>query len=117
MDGLKKFLRPEFLARVDEIVAFRTLDEEDYKQIAALMADELRPALKEHGVLFSCTDEALAFIAHAAYGQPNGARDIRRQLRKLVEDPICMLLSEHPNDPPALVSAVVKDGTVVLETA
>lgn len=117
MDGLKKFLRPEFLARVDEVVAFRNLDEEDYKKIAALMAAELRPALKEHGVLFNCTDEALAFIAHEAFGQKNGARDIRRQLRKLVEDPICMILAEHPNDPPALMSAVVKDGVVALETA
>lgn len=117
MDGLKKFLRPEFLARVDEVVAFRTLDEEDYKQIAALMANELRPALKEHDVLFNCTEEVLAFVAHEAYGQKNGARDIRRQLRKLVEDPICMILAEHPSDPPALMSAVVKDGKVALETA
>ncbi|MEG1943151.1 MAG: AAA family ATPase, partial [Angelakisella sp.] len=117
MDGLKKFLRPEFLARVDEVVAFRSLNEEDYKKIAALMVGDLRPALKEHGVIFNCTDEALAFIAHKAFGQPNGARDIRRQLRKLVEDPICMILSEHPNDPPALMSAVVKDDAIALETA
>lgn len=117
MDGLKQFLRPEFLARVDEVVVFRPLDEEDYQKIAALMADELRPALKEHGVLFNIDAEALELLAKQAFGQKNGARDIRRELRRQVEDPICVILTEHPNDPPMLMKAVVKEGKIVIETA
>ncbi|MEG2087241.1 MAG: ATP-dependent Clp protease ATP-binding subunit [Angelakisella sp.] len=117
MDGLKQFLRPEFLARVDEVVVFRPLSEEDYRRICLLLLEELRPALKEHNVLLGVDDEAVALIAKLAFAQKNGARDIRRQLRKLVEDPICLMLSQAPDNPPPLIKAVVKDGAVVLETA
>ena len=117
LTALRDFLRPEFLARVDEIVVFRPLDQEDFKKIAQLMADELKPGLLERGVHFDCSDEALALIAQEAYGHRNGARDIRKELRRTVEDPICLMLAEHPEDHPALMKAVVKDGKIVIETA
>lgn len=117
MDALKQFLRPEFLARVDEIVVFNALTEQDYVAIAGLMSSELAPALREHGVIFSIAPEALALLAKLAYGQKNGARDIRRQLRKLVEDPICLMLSQNPDNPPALIKAVANEDSVVLQTS
>ena len=116
-EGLKQFLRPEFLARVDEIVVFRSLDLEDYRKITALEAHDMEAPLREHGVIFSVGEDALDIIAESAFGMKNGARDIRRQLRRLVEDPICMMLSENPQNPPSLIKAVAKDGEVVLETA
>ena len=116
MDGLRKFLRPEFLARVDEVVVFNPLTKDDYKEIARLMTAHMKISLKEYGVLFSITEEALAWIGEKSHGTKNGAREIRRQTRKHIEDPICMMIAEKGDDLPALMSVVVKDDKIELET-
>ena len=77
MKSLSEFLRPEFLARVDEVVVFRPLGEEDYRRIAGLMLGELKEPLTEKGIKFGWDDSALAYIAHKAYGKKSGARDLR----------------------------------------
>ncbi len=114
MKSLREFLRPEFLARIDEIVVFRPLSQEDFEKIAALMLEELKPVLLEKGVRFSWTPEVLTLVAKEAYGHKSGARDIRRVIRKWVEDPICTLLAQRMEDPPALMLAQVEDGKVTL---
>ncbi|MEG1849754.1 MAG: ATP-dependent Clp protease ATP-binding subunit, partial [Oscillospiraceae bacterium] len=75
--ALSEFLRPEFLARVDEVVLFRHLGVEDFKKIAALMLDELKAPLAEREVKFGYDDASLAWIAERAFGKKAGARDIR----------------------------------------
>ena len=88
MKGLRDFLRPEFLGRVDEIVVFDPLTEEDYQKIAGLMLDEMKQPLLENGITFAYDDKATAYIAHKAYGGKLGARDIRHVIRAEVEDKI-----------------------------
>ncbi len=92
--ALRDFLRPEFLARVDEIIAFRNLDFEDFKKIAALNLDELKEPLSEKGISFAYEDSALELIAKKSFGNASGARDIRRVIRKEFEDPLCLMLVE-----------------------
>ncbi len=92
MKGLRDFLRPEFLGRVDEIVVFNPLTEENYADIAALMLDEMKEPLAEKGIEFSYDRQACEYIAHKSYNQKLGARDIRRVIRSEVEDKIAELI-------------------------
>ena len=115
--SLRQFLRPEFLARVDEVVVFRPLTEEDMQKIAALMLEELKKGLAEREIKFGWDDGVLRLAATEAYGHKSGARDLRNVLRRRVEDPICTLLAGCPEQPPALIHAEEKDGEIVLVTA
>ena len=81
MKALREFLRPEFLGRIDEIVVFNPLTEENFAGIAGLMLDEMKSPLEEKHISLRYTDKALKTIAHKAYGQKLGARDIRRVIR------------------------------------
>jgi len=115
LKALKEFLRPEFLARIDEIVVFRPLDEENYEKIAALMLDELKTGLDERGIKLGYTPEALKIIAHQSFGKESGARDIRRIIRQKVEDPLCLTIALSTDNPPALVMVAVNpDGTDIM---
>ena len=84
--ALSRFLRPEFLNRVDEVVTFRSLDENDFVKIAAIMMGELQMALAERGIKLSFTDAALAIIAKESYSHKYGARNMRRYIQTHVED-------------------------------
>lgn len=88
MKALRDFLRPEFISRIDEIIVFRPLNEENYAGIAALMLEEMRVPLAEKGISLAYTQEALGLIAKEAFGKQYGAREIRRVLRDRVEDAI-----------------------------
>ncbi len=90
--GLREFLRPEFLGRVDEIVVFNPLTKENYEQIAGLMLNEMKAPLEEKLIFFSYDSEATKLIAEKAYGKKSGARDIRHVIRKEVEDKIAALI-------------------------
>ncbi|MDP4119650.1 MAG: ATP-dependent Clp protease ATP-binding subunit [Bacillota bacterium] len=88
MKALQEFLRPEFVARVDEIIVFRPLDFEDFKKIAGLMLQEYIETLAEKGIKMSYDDKACELIANQSVGGKSGARDIRNFIRKNVEDKI-----------------------------
>ncbi|MCM1529282.1 MAG: ATP-dependent Clp protease ATP-binding subunit [Alistipes sp.] len=98
MKGLKEFLRPEFIARIDEIVVFKQLTKEDYAQIAALMLDEMKEPLGEKNLTLSYTEKALELIAEKAYGKSYGARDIRRVIRQEIEDRVAEIIIESSSD-------------------
>ena len=115
--ALSQFLRPEFLGRIDEIVTFRQLDEKDYEKIAALMLQELVDPMKEKGITFGWDEAVLALIAKEAYGNKSGARDLRRVIRRQVEDPICTLLVEQIDGQVALIKAIDKDGKIEIVSA
>lgn len=95
MKALRDFLRPEFLGRVDEIVVFNQLSEENYAAIAGLMLDEMKSPLSEQGIELRYTDEALKLIAHKAHGHKLGARDIRRVIRSEIQDKIAEVIVEN----------------------
>ncbi len=84
--ALEGFLRPEFINRVDEIITFRQLEENDFVLIAAILLDELRLALAEKHIELTYTDSALAVIAKHSYSRKYGARNMRRYIQKEIED-------------------------------
>ena len=92
--ALSEFLRPEFLSRVDDIIVFKQLTEDDFFDISKLMLDEYTDALSEKGIAFSYDDEARRYLAKKAYGGPSGARDLRNLIRKEVEDKIANAIVE-----------------------
>ena len=85
--ALSQFLRPEFLGRVDEVITFKPLSEETLQGIAALMLDEYKPSMEAKGIAYSYTPAAPAALVHKSQGGKFGARDLRRTIRKAVEDP------------------------------
>ena len=112
MKALRDFLRPEFLGRIDEIVVFNPLTEENYAGIAALMLDEMKSPLEEKHISLRYTDEALKTIAHKAYGQKLGARDIRRVIRNEVEDKIAELLIDKGEGAVSAVAISADNGEI-----
>ncbi len=95
MKGLRDFLRPEFLARVDEIVAFAPLSEESYARIAALNLKELVSPLSEKNLELNISEDVYLAIAKKAFGGKFGGRDIRRVIRSDIEDKIAEMLIEN----------------------
>ena len=85
--ALAQFLRPEFLGRVDEVIVFKSLTEETLQGIAALMLDEYKPGMEAKGIAYSYTPAALKALVQKSQGGRFGARDLRRTIRKAVEDP------------------------------
>ena len=87
MKALQEFLRPEFLGRVDEVITFKPLSEETLQGIAALMLDEYKPGMDAKGIAYRYTPAALKALVKKSEGGKFGARDLRRTIRKAVEDP------------------------------
>ncbi len=94
--GLSEFLRPEFLSRIDEVVVFKPLSMDSYKKIAGLMLDEMKEPLAEKDISVSYDENALAKIAEKAHSQKFGARDIRKVIRKEVEDKVASVIIDNP---------------------
>lgn len=117
MKSLSQFLRPEFLGRVDEVVVFNHLTKENLVQITGLMLDEMKAPLKEKGILFQYDKAALEKIVSLAEGGKFAARDLRKVIRKEVEDLIANLLIDHYENPPQLMGLTVKEDQLFLETA
>ncbi len=112
MSGLKEFLRPEFLARVDEIVVFRQLDENDFRRISRLLMGEYVDSMAERGVKLIIDDSAVELLASNAMGGEASARDLRNLIRREVEDRLANLVIEVSGELPGeiLVTAEEKDG-------
>ncbi len=92
MKALREFLRPEFIGRVDEIVVFSPLTVENYADIAKLMLEDMTLALEENGIKLTIADEAYKWIAEKAHGGKYGGRDIRKVIRKQIEDKVANLI-------------------------
>ncbi len=108
--ALSSFLRPEFINRVDEIITFRHLDQQDLVQIAAIMLRELRDAVGEKGIHFSWTEEAAAHIARASYSARYGARNMHRYIERHVEDPLAEAVIQHYASPLKAATLTLQDG-------
>ncbi len=92
MKALNEFLRPEFISRIDEIVVFSPLDEKSYCDIARLMINEMREPLSEKDITLDVKEAAYQYIGKKAFGGKYGGRDVRRIIRKEVEDKIADLI-------------------------
>ena len=110
MKALREFLRPEFIGRVDEVVVFRPLTQEDFEKIAVLMLSELEEPLRDKDISFSYTDEAVKLIAEKSVGGTRGARDLRNFIRRNVEDKIASMIVDSVDNPIHSVTVDVDDG-------
>ena len=116
LKALREFLRPEFLGRVDEIVVFNDLDEEAFRRIAVLMLDEFKEPLRDKGITFDYSEEAVAELARQSVGGTRGARDLRNNIRRKVEDKIAETIINHIDIPVTSITVDAKDGDVMLIT-
>ena len=116
MKALESFLRPEFINRVDEIVYFNKLSEDNFKAIAAIMLGELRDTLKEKGITFTWDDALLDHLVRKSYSQTYGARNLRRQIQKDLEDDIATKLIDSYLHPISAIHAT-SDGEKAIVTA
>ncbi|MGN0583842.1 MAG: ATP-dependent Clp protease ATP-binding subunit, partial [Ruminococcus sp.] len=108
--ALREFLRPEFISRIDEIIVFKNLTENDFEKIAALMIDEMKEPLEEKNITLSYEESALSEIAKKSYGKPYGARDIRRVIRQEIEDKIASIIIDNNGDIRSLNICVNENG-------
>lgn len=88
MSEVKKLFRPEFLNRIDEIIVFKSLTEDEIVEIVDLMIDELRQRLIEQNMTINLTKQASKLIAKEGTDLSFGARPLRRAIQRLIEDPI-----------------------------
>lgn len=96
--GLREFLRPEFLGRIDEVVVFSRLTKENYAEIAGLMLSEMREPLAEKNIALEYDEKALKAIAEKSHGGKSGARDIRRVIRQEIEDSVAEIIIEKASE-------------------
>lgn len=97
MKALERFLRPEFLGRVDEIVIFNKLTFDNFEKIAKIMLDELVPSLKDKGIDLSYDDSVPVYLAKKAYGSKKNARGLRDAVRRDVEEKIANAIVFNQN--------------------
>ena len=109
-------MRPEFLSRIDEVIVFRPLDVEDYKKIAALMLNEYVGSLKEKGIALTFDQAVCDYLAEKSIHGQSGARDLRNNIRRMVEDKLAMLLVERGEGAISGVSLTMENGELKLET-
>ena len=102
--ALSDFLRPEFINRVDEIIYFNKLSEENFKAISAIMLGELKDSLKERGINLTWEDSVLDYLTKKAYSITYGARNLRRQIQKDIEDPLASRIIDSYENPITQVS-------------
>ena len=116
MKALQDFLRPEFLNRVDEIICFNHLTKENFTGIARIMLEELRTSLSDKGYTFRYDDALVDYLVEKSYSMTYGARNLRRQIQKELEDPMAARIIDSFENPITQISATAADGVVQLYT-
>ena len=116
MKALQEFLRPEFINRVDEIIYFNRLTEENFTHIARIMLGELCDSLADKGFTFSWDESLEAYLVKKSYSVTYGARNLRRTIQKELEDPISVAIIDSYDHPITQIKAVCEDDAVKLYT-
>ncbi len=117
MKALNEFLRPEFIGRVDEVVVFNDLTQEDYEEIAVLMLKELVDPMLDKGITFTWDDEAIRAIARLSVDGPRGARDLRNTIRRKVEDVITEKIVNSYDNPVKSVTLTAEGDEIICKFA
>ncbi|MCI2057895.1 MAG: ATP-dependent Clp protease ATP-binding subunit [Oscillibacter sp.] len=116
MKALEQFLRPEFINRVDEVVCFNRLSEENFRAIAKIMLGELTTSLSEKGIAFTYDDALVNYLTHKSYSLTYGARNLRRTIQKELEDPMAVKIIEGYDHPVTQVKATAENDAVAVYT-
>ena len=112
MNALREFLRPEFINRVDEIVSFNRLTEENFLGIADIMLEELRQSLEARGLSFTYDETVRKYLVEKAFSVTYGARNLRREIQRSLEDPISEKIIDSFEKPISAIRVSVKDNAI-----
>ena len=115
LKALESFLRPEFIARVDEIVVFSPLSEDSMTKIAALMLDELKEALAEKLIDFVYDDMACKYLATKCGGGKRGARELRNLIRREIESKLVDIIIEKGEGTISKLSVTAKNDEIAVD--
>ena len=116
LKALGEFLRPEFINRVDEVVCFNKLTEENFRAIAGIMLGELRDSLDARGLTFDWDGSLVDYLVKKSYSVQYGARNLRRTIQKDIEDPIAEKLIDAYQNPLHALHAKADGEHVTLES-
>ena len=112
MKALSEFLRPEFLNRVDEIICFNRLSEENFRSIAGIMLGELRENLEEHGVALRWDESVIDRLVKTSYSVTYGARNLRRTIQREIEDGIAEKIIDSFEAPISQIALTAADDKI-----
>ena len=115
LKALGEFLRPEFINRVDEIVYFNSLTEENFRSIAKLMLEETRDAIAERGISMTWNTALIDYLVRKSYSVTYGARNLRRTIQKDVEDAIAQKIIDCRGEKAGHISVSADDNGVIVE--
>ncbi len=116
MKALQGFLRPEFINRVDEIITFNHLTQEDFRRIADIMMTELKDSLQSRGLTFTWDDSVENNLVQESFSATYGARNLRRTIQRNLEDPISEAIIDSFEKPISAVTAYVEDDKIKIRT-
>ncbi len=114
MKALREFLRPEFINRVDEVIYFHQLTEDNFRDIARIMLDELKTSLSDKGFGFMYDDSVVDVLVKKSYSAAYGARNLHRCIQKELEDPMANLIIDAFENPITQLKATAEDGQIKL---
>ncbi len=115
--ALQSFLRPEFINRVDEIIHFNQLSEENFRGITRIMLEELVASMDNRGVHFSYTDALVEYLSRKSYSLTYGARNLRRLIQRELEDAIAVRMIENYQHPISKIQADTENETICITSA
>ena len=116
MKALREFLRPEFINRVDEIICFNHLTEENFLGIADIMLSELKASLAARGLALTWDDSVRQMLVHKAYSSVYGARNLRRTIQRELEDPISEKIVDSYETPISSIHVTAENDIIALIT-
>ena len=115
MKALNEFLRPEFMNRVDEVICFNQLTEENFRAIAAIMLGEVRDAMAERNITVAWDESVIDHLVREAYSVTYGARNLRRTIQKQIEDEIASQIVDRHGENISYVNLSAADGKIKVE--
>ena len=116
MGALREFLRPEFINRVDEIITFNHLTEDNFLGIADIMLSELKESLAGRGLELTWTEDVRQYLVKEAYSVTYGARNLRRTIQQKLEDPISEKIIDSFESPISTISIRIEEGAVIVDS-
>ena len=116
MKALGEFLRPEFLNRVDEVICFNRLDEQNFAGIARIMLSELQKSLEDKGLHFTWDEAVEEYLVKKSYSATYGARNLRRTIQKELEDEMASQIIDSYEHPVTQLHAAMEDGKLVVRS-
>ena len=116
MKALNEFLRPEFINRVDEVICFNRLDEQNFAGIARIMLSELQKSLEDKGLHFTWDEAVEEYLVKKSYSATYGARNLRRTIQKELEDVMAAQIIDSYEHPVTQIHASMEDGKLVVRS-